>query len=232
MKQMLKRKNGKGTDIESMEVDSTLKDCKIDIIVMHLQDIAKFFNRIGVSAVNNAIFDRFQHVQRGVGIALPVVINPASIIHTTHRVEMIVRDAINFAFEGFIHNEVIRDGFKPQPKGMGDFHGLKIDHRLHIGNTILAVETDEDAHVNYKYENERYNEFMKTFSYKFVFIRFNPDPNMEDPIARTDFPHKLRTLMHAIETQITRIQSGENIWKIEILRLFYATRTQFYAMNS
>ena len=231
MKQMLKRRNGKGTDIESMEVDSTLNETKNDVIVMHLQDVAEFFNRIGVCAVTTGRFDRFQHVQHGVGTAPPVVINPASIIHTTHRVEMIVRDAINSAFEGFIHNKVIRDRFNPH-MGFDDYHRLKIDHRLHIGNTILAVETDEDAHVNYKYENKRYHEFMKTFSYKFVFIRFNPGSNMEDPSAPTDFPHKLRTLMLAIMTQIKRIQSGENVCKIEILRLFYATSPQFYAINS
>jgi len=215
-----------------MEVDSTLNETKGDMVVMHLEDVAEFFNRIGVCAVSNALFDRFQHVLHGVGPSQPIVTNPTNSIQSAHRAEMIVRDAINSAFEGFVHNKVIRDGFKPQQMGMGDFHGRKIDHRLHIGNTILAVETDEEAHVNYKYENERYNEFMQTFSYKFVFIRFNPDTNMEDPDAPTDFPHKLRTLIHAITTQITRIQSGENVWKIEILRLFYATRPQFYAMNS
>jgi len=232
MKQMIDQQNGKVSGLESIEVDSTLNETKSDIVVMHLQDVAEFFNRIGVCAVNSALFDRLQHVLHGDSTSQPIVINPANLIQPVHRVEMIVRDAINSAYEGFIHNKVIRDGFKFQQRGMGVFHGLKIDHRLHIGNTILAVETDEEAHVHYKYENERYNEFMKTFSYKFVFIRFNPDPNMEDPIARTDFPHKLRTLMHAIKTQITRIQNGENIWKIEILRLFYATSPQFYVMNS
>jgi len=145
---------------------------------------------------------------------------------------MIVRDAINSNFKGFIHNKVIRHGFinKKVEWGAPGSHRLQIDHRLHIGNTILAVETDEDAHVNYKHKNERYDEFMRTFSNKFVFIRFNPNTNMEDTNAPTDFPHKLRTLIHDITTQIKRIQSRGNVWKIEILRLFYGTRPQFYVI--
>jgi len=231
MKQMIDQQNGKVSGLESIEVDSTLNETKSDIVVIHLQDVAEFFNRIGVCAANNALFDRFRRMQYGVGTSQPIVINLANLIQPSHRAEMIVREAINSAFEGFIHNKVIRDRFN-QHMGFDDYHRLKIDHRLHIGNTILAVETDEDAHVNYKYENERYHEFMKTFSYKFVFIRFNPGSNMEDPSAPTDFPHKLRTLMLAIMTQIKRIQSGENVCKIEILRLFYATSPQFYAINS
>jgi len=139
------------------------------------------------------------------------------------RVEYIVRDAINKAFVGFIHNKVLYSG--------GSAHAKKIDHRIQIGHTILAIETDESAHVSYKHENERYQDFMRTFSYKFVFIRFNPHANREDPRAKTDFKHKLHVLMDCIRTHIERIEKGQNVWKLEIVRLFYGTHLQFYAIN-
>jgi len=57
MKKMFDQKNDKVTDLESMEVDSTWNEAKSDIIVMNLQDVVKIFNRIGVRAVNDALFD-------------------------------------------------------------------------------------------------------------------------------------------------------------------------------
>jgi hypothetical protein len=134
-----------------------------------------------------------------------------------------VRDEIDTFFGGFIHNKVL--------KGGDSSHQKKIDHRLRIGNTILAIETDEHAHVSYKQENERYQDFMRTFSYKFVFIRFNPNANMEDPDATTDFKHKLHVLMYYIKTLSERIQKGQNVWKLEIVRLFYGADVQFYAIS-
>jgi len=129
------------------------------------------------------------------------------------RVEYIVRDAINKAFVGFIHNKVLCSG--------GSAHAKKIDHRIQIGHTILAIETDENAHKYYKKEDERYRDFMETFSYKFVFIRFNPHTNREHPYAKTDLQHKIRVLMHTIRTQMKRIRNGHNVYKLEIVRLFY-----------
>jgi len=131
------------------------------------------------------------------------------------RCEILVRNEINTNFEGFLHNRVMYSG--------GSSHLRRIDHRLQIGNTILAIETDENAHefYNQRQENERYHDFMTTFSYKFVFIRFNPHSNREDDDTKTNFEHKLSVLVHTITTQIDRIRKGRNTAKLEILTLFY-----------
>jgi len=133
------------------------------------------------------------------------------------RPEDLVRAAISISFEGFIHNKSIPI--------MGNFHARKIDHRLLIENTILAVETDENAHQNYnKYDENyvRYNDFVSELPYKFIFIRFNPDANMENFNAKTDIRHKLCVLMHTITAQINRVRQGRNTQKLEILKLFYS----------
>jgi len=195
---------------------------------MDFEDVLVFFNRIGVRIVNNHVMSVYGNVD-GVGddVETHVVksvykIQPPSNCHTI-RIESMVRDEINTFFDGFIHNTVMKCG--------EFFHTKRIDHRLRIGNTILAVETDEHAHVSYKHENERYQDFMRSFSYKFVFIRFNSHTNREDPRAKTDFKHKLHVLMDCIRTHIERIEKGQNVWKLEIVRLFYGTRLQFYAIN-
>jgi len=100
--------------------------------------------------------------------------------------------------------------------------GRKIDHRLQIGNTILAIETDEHAHADRNQEDEkrRYNEFTSNFPHKFVFIRFNPHTNMEEKLAETDFKYKLGVLMRSIKSQMLRIRVGSNVKKLEIFTLF------------
>jgi len=132
------------------------------------------------------------------------------------RHEIIVRGVIDTTFDGFIHNKIIPSC------GRYNTCGRKIDHRLQIDNTILAVETDEHAHTNYEkgYEERRYNEFTSTYPHKFVFIRFNPHANMEEEHAKTDFKHKLGVLMRSIKCQILRIRAGSNVNKLEISTLF------------
>jgi len=127
------------------------------------------------------------------------------------RAEICVREAIDTAFDGFIHNKTMRGLTKK-----------RIDHRLLIGNTILAIETDEFAHQYYdeNKEKERYHEFLTETSYKFIFIRFNCDANRESENAKTDFKNKLRVLLQSITTQISRIQHGQNIQRLEIQELF------------
>ena len=85
------------------------------------------------------------------------------------RCEILVRNEINTNFEGFLHNRVIYSG--------GSSHLRRIDHRLQIGYTVLAIETDENAHefYNTRQENERYHDFMSTFSYKSVFLHCPPE---------------------------------------------------------
>jgi len=139
---------------------------------------------------------------------------------TKHRTEIIVRKAIDARFDGFIHN-----------RGMSNEHlslsgycrtDRRIDHRLLIGDTILAIETDEFAHRSIDKNDEitRYEKF-KAFPYKFIFIRFNPDTNKETSNEKTDFQYKLSILMHTITTQIHRIRTGGMVNKLEIYTLFY-----------
>ena len=146
-----------------------------------------------------------------------LIIHPKYIAraHGIIRYEILVRTEINTHFEGFLHNRVIYSGGSP--------HCRSIDHRLQIGHTILAIETDEKAHQYYNktHENERYYDFMTTFSYKFVFIRFNPHSNRENSDTKTKFEHKLSVLIHTITTQIDRIRKGHNTAKLEIFTLFY-----------
>ena len=125
--------------------------------------------------------------------------------------ETLVREAIDTAFDGFIHNKAMRGETEK-----------RIDHRLLIGNTILAIETDEFGHKRYceSQENARYDEFLTNTSHKFVFIRFNCDANMESSSVKTDFKYKLRVLLHTITTQISRIRHGQNLQRLEILKLF------------
>jgi len=133
------------------------------------------------------------------------------------RHEILVRGVIDANFEGFIHNKVM------QSVVQGEECGRQIDHRLQIGNTILAIETDENAHVDRDQvdEKRRYNEFTSSFPYNFVFIRFNPHANMEKEHAKTDFKHKLGVLMRSIRYQMSRIRAGSNVTKLEILTHFY-----------
>jgi len=132
---------------------------------------------------------------------------------STSRVfESLVREAIDNAFNGFIHNKTMRGETEK-----------RIDHRLLIGNTILAIETDEFAHRHYgeTKENTRYREFLSQTSHKFVFIRFNCDANRESSSAKTDFKHKLHVLLNTIAFQMSRIRNGQNILQLEIYTLFY-----------
>jgi len=126
-----------------------------------------------------------------------------------------VRGVIDATFKGFIHNKVISSS------GWGNECGRQIDHRIRIGNTILAIETDEHGHANYDKggEKRRYDEFTSAFPYNFVFIRFNPDANMEHKHAETDLKHKLGVLMRSIRYQMHRIRAGSNVKKLEILTL-------------
>ena len=134
---------------------------------------------------------------------------------STSRVfESLVREAIDTAFDGFIHNKTL--------PGETD---RRIDHRLLIGNTILAIETDEFAHQYYgeTKENTRYQEFLTETSYKFIFVRFNCDTNRESGNAKTDLKHKIRVLLHTITIQMSRIRNGQNIQRLEIWKLFCCT---------
>ena len=98
-------------------------------------------------------------------------------------------------------------------------HKRRVDHRKLIGNTILAVETDEFAHRSYDERDEeiRYDDLYMVHSGKWIFIRFNPDDNRD----KTDFEDKLETLLQTMEECIQRIENDENTEPVEIIKLFY-----------
>jgi hypothetical protein len=123
-----------------------------------------------------------------------------------------VRNAINTNFEGFVHN-------KPLYTGNCDCtHRRRIDHRKLIGNTILAVETDEFGHRGYDQHDEeiRYDDLYMIHSGKWIFIRFNPDNN----ISKVDIDDKLDKLIETMEECIDRIEREENIELLEIIKLY------------
>jgi hypothetical protein len=128
-----------------------------------------------------------------------------------HTKEIRVRNEINSHFNGFIHD-------KPLYTGSCDCtHRRRIDHRKLIGNTILAIETDEFAHSGYDPLDEeiRYDDLYMIHSGKWVFIRFNPDG------GKVDLEDKLEVLVGEIKEQIRRIEKEENEGLLEIVKLFY-----------
>ena len=122
-----------------------------------------------------------------------------------------MRNAINSEFEGFVHDKPLYTGH------CECVHRRRIDHRKLIGNTILAIETDENKHNAYDTKDEeiRYDDLYMIHSGKWVFIRFNPDKK------DVDMEDKLTTLINTIEHQIERIEHEENTELLEIVKLFY-----------
>ena len=130
----------------------------------------------------------------------------------SHTKEILVRNIINANFEGFIHDTRLYTG------NCDCTHRRRIDHRKLIGNTILAIETDEFGHRGYDQTDEeiRYNDLYMIHSGKWIFIRFNPDTN----VSKIDFDDKLDKLVETINNCIYRIEYEENIELVEIIKLY------------
>ena len=129
-----------------------------------------------------------------------------------HTKELMVRNIINENFDGFIHDRPLYTG------NCDCTHRRRIDHRKLIGNTILAIETDEFGHYGYNKEDEeiRYDDLYMIHSGKWIFIRFNPDTN----VSKIDIEDKLDKLIETIYECINRIELEENIELLEIIRLY------------
>lgn len=129
-----------------------------------------------------------------------------------HRKELIVRNTINENFNDFIHDTKLYTG------NCKCSHRRRIDHRKLIGNTILAIETDEFGHRGYnKYDEEiRYDDLYMIHSGKWIFIRFNPDSN----VSTLHISYKLDKLIDTIHNCIERIQKEKNTDLLEIIKLF------------
>ena len=131
-----------------------------------------------------------------------------------HTKEILVRNAITERFSGFVHD-------KPLYTGHCDCtHRRRVDHRKLIGNTILAIETDEYSHKGYEEKDEeiRYDDLYMIHSGKWIYIRFNPDMSKTQ---KTDMEDRIDVLLTTIETQIQRIENEDNKDLVEIIKLFY-----------
>ncbi len=97
-------------------------------------------------------------------------------------------------------------------------HRRRIDHRKLIGNTILAIETDEFGHRGYDQKDEeiRYDDLFMIHSGKWIFIRFNPDDN----ISKVDIDDKIDKLIEIMNECILRIENNENTELVEIYKLY------------
>ena len=140
--------------------------------------------------------------------------DPRSTIIYEHTKEIRVRNAINEHFNGFIHDHSLYTG------NCDCSHRRRIDHRKLIGNTILAIETDEFAHKDYDQKDEdiRYDDLYMIYSGKWIYIRFNPDKTKENKV---DIEDRITLLLEVIKQQIYRIENEENIELVEIIKLFY-----------
>jgi hypothetical protein len=133
--------------------------------------------------------------------------------------EIAVRDFINQYFEGFQHN-------KPLQTGHCDCTMRRsIDHRKLIGNTLLAIETDENQHKPYNKMDEeiRYDDLYMAHSGKWIYIRFNPDKYIDNKCIRKNpmLYTRLEKLKNEIEKQIKRIENEENTELIERVYMYY-----------
>jgi hypothetical protein len=146
--------------------------------------------------------------------------DPRSTVIYKHSKEIRVRNAItetanlNPLFQGFVHDRPLYTG------NCDCTHRRRVDHRKLIGNTILAVETDENAHRRYNEKNEeiRYDDLYMIHSGKWIFIRFNPDNTKEQ---KTDIEDRISLLLNVMEEQMERIHKEENKELVEIIKLFY-----------
>ena len=130
-----------------------------------------------------------------------------------HTKELMVRERLNAEFDSFIHDRTLFTG------GCDCTHRRRIDHRKEFDDVILAVETDEFAHVNYDQQDElnRYNDFYMVDSRKWVFIRFNPDSNR----SKVPIEEKLNTLIELVREFIRQIENDEIEEELTIRKLFY-----------
>ena len=133
--------------------------------------------------------------------------------------EIAVRDFINAHFEGFNHDKAIHTDH------CDCSIRRRIDHRKLIGNTMLAIETDENQHKSYDAMDEeiRYDDLFNAFSGKWIYIRFNPDKfrNKAGVSKNPTIATRLIELKAEMERQIQRIEAEENTELLEIKYMYY-----------
>ncbi len=100
----------------------------------------------------------------------------------------------------------------------------RIDFWKVIGNTIIAIEVDENQHRRYDPvdEQNRYDDLFMNFSGKWIFIRFNPNA-YRDGGKTKNIPLKERIprLLEVVRNHEARAYEEKNMNLIEIHRLFF-----------
>jgi hypothetical protein len=146
-------------------------------------------------------------------------LDPLTFQIRTHNKEIATRDFINANYEGFQHDKSLFTG------QCDCTHRRRIDHRILIGNTLLAVETDENQHKSYDEMDEeaRDNDLFMAYSGKWIYIRFNPDRYTSKKGKRKNptISTRLYRLKEEIDKQIERIKNEENTELVERVYLYY-----------
>lgn len=135
----------------------------------------------------------------------------------TNSYEHKVRHFINQHFNGFVHDANI------YTHACDCTNRRRIDHFILLGNTVLAIETDEHQHHSYTEEEIRYNDLYMHFSGKWIFIRFNVHCFYDNKgrYRQTNFIKRLERLNEEIQKQILRIHHDCNTEPLEVVKLFY-----------
>ena len=136
--------------------------------------------------------------------------------------ELMVRDylAANFPDLKFIHDEPL------WTHNCDCSHRRRIDLRIQIEGTILAVEVDEHQHKykDVKDEELRYDDVFMIHSGKWCFIRYNPHTFLDAEGKRKNpaKTERLTKLKEMILTQIDRIRKELNTELVEIHKMYYS----------
>ena len=143
--------------------------------------------------------------------------DPRVKLRRTDTYESRVRLFIDQHFTGFVHNRNI------YTHACDCTNRRRIDHFTLLGNTVLAIETDEHQHTYYTDDFIRYNDLYMHFSGKWIFIRFNVHSYLDanNKFRRTTFRDRLTRLRDEILLQIQRISLQNNHELLEVIPLFY-----------
>ena len=148
--------------------------------------------------------------------------DPRSKITHPRTKEMAVRKAIDEIFDGFLHDQ------KWVQTGCDCTTMRRIDHRLEVGTTTIAVETDEFAHRSYDPVDEivRYNDIFCQNSAKYIWIRFSPDG------GKSRITDKVRCLIKIITKAIECASAETNKGPMDFIYMFYPETSKHLAFES
>jgi len=134
--------------------------------------------------------------------------------------ELQIRDFINKHYDGFIHDKTIYLG-----DSCDCTNRRRIDLRKIVGNTMIAIECDEEQHKRYdkKDQEARYNDMYMVFSGKWYYIRFNPDIYNDKNGYRINPPIQTRliALKKAVDNAIVIIENGQNTELVTIEYMYF-----------